>query len=988
MIGEIIKEYLVSLGVTIDKPGFGAMETTINRTSGTIQTASAGWAKNFVTAGGIIATAIAGVTASVAGLMAAVAKQDLEMEKYARRMMISKNAAFEMKHAIDALGESIQDIQITPELFSRYKALVTDGRKMKVGGDYESAMKGFRDLAFEFTRLKQEASYAMQWVGYYLMKYLSKPLADAKKTFKSFNDNIIKNMPAWTEKTARVLVYIINIGRHFWDLLKSIGKTVRDVWEEFPRGIKIASSALTAFFALLKLSPIGRMVALVGSLLLLADDYFGYMEGKQAALGPVWDKLNEYLDTAKQKINEWGRELAPVWDKFVEYLIAAKDGAAEFAEGFMTWIEKISKSEGMDTFIDTAKRLGKSLYELGDGVIEVVVESFRALFESFEKYDTAKIFSDLMEILWDVFVGLVDIISDCAETVGKWLKEIAKSETVKELIDAVVDLGGAIMELFSALTDLCKTALSDFFKGVSNKEPMFSFRDAVKIVVDVITGMTRAITNTIRELKDFFEMMKDNYTFKKFWDGMGEVVKGFTDLIVGAVGAVGKLGLALLELVNGNFKKAANLAKEAFEFGNESNKKRKFSFDGDNPTGELSAPYESNGDPGAFGNDSTGGWSYGTYQITEGTMGSFLDYLGYRIPEYKDELEKAGPVGSAAFTEKWQEIARIDPGNFGNVQKEFITDTHYAPQVEALKEIGIDLNERSKTLKEVVWSMAVQMGGYTKNIFKSALEGRGIDDITDEELIPKLYEYRKQYFSLSTPDEREAVFRRYDEDELPAALEMLRQEKEYAAAPPKAEEKEIIERITETVGETTNDFMNYANTEGEEKGIVDQIVDSAKSAGGAIMDYASELEQKIKEQIPQAEDEEKSEEKGIVDRIVDSAKSAGGTIMDYASGLGQRIKEISAETNLIKPSSAIQSMIAGADPGLLQNITGLDLYRQSSGDITNITYQIDVGGVKVENTNASPQDIGRVVAEKTLSKLNERADYILKNRTLGGGTLV
>lgn len=948
MIGEIIKEYLVSLGVTIDKPGFGAMETTINRTSGTIKTASAGWAKNFVAAGGIIATAIAGVTASVAGLMAATAKQDLEMEKYARRMMISKNAAFEMKHAIDALGESIQDIQITPELFSRYKALVADGRKMKVGGDYESAMKGFRELAFEFTRLKQEASYAMQWVGYYLMKYLSKPLADAKKMFNSFNDNIIKNMPVWTEKMARVLVYIINIGRHFWDLLKSIGKTIRDVWDEFPRGIKIASAALAAFFTLLKLSPIGRMVALIGSLLLLVDDYFGYMEGKQAALGPVWDKLNEYLGIAKQKMREWGRELAPVWDQFVKYLIAGKDGAIELGRQFLSWIRDVDRSEEFKKFTKTIKRLNKAIHDLGDGTISLIKKSFKDLNESLKKHDAMKTFSELTEKTYNSFIGLLDAIAECTEITKNWIKEIEKSETLKKLIDSVVELGNAVIATSMAFDDMNQTALSEFIKGISDKGPVISFREEIKTTAEIIEKLSRSFAEFIRFHEQLFKKVEENHTFRKFWEGIGELIRRLSDLITTTVSSVGKLGLALLELVSGNFKRAAELAREANGFGNETTKKRKFSFDGDNPTGELSAPYESNGDPGAVGNDSTGGWSYGTYQITEGTMGSFLDYLGYRIPEYKDELQKAGPVGSAAFTEKWQEIARIDPGNFGNVQKEFIADTHYAPQVEALKEIGIDLNERSKTLKEVVWSMAVQMGEYTQDIFKSALEGRSIDDIADEELIPKLYEYRKHYFSLSTPDEREAVFRRYDEDELPAALEMLRQEKEYTAVPPKAEEKGIIERMAETASETTNDLMNYVNTGNEEK----------------------------------------LEEKGIMDRIVDTAKSAGKAAMDYASGVGQRIKEMSAENNLIKPSSAIQSMIAEADPGLLQNVIGLDLYRQSGGDITNITYQIDVGGVKVENTNASPQDIGRVVADKTLSKLNERADYILKSRTLGGGTLV
>ena len=45
--------------------------------------------------------------------------------------------------------------------------------------------------------------------------------------------------------------------------------------------------------------------------------------------------------------------------------------------------------------------------------------------------------------------------------------------------------------------------------------------------------------------------------------------------------------------------------------------------------GSISAKYESNGKPGAIGRDSTGGYSYGSYQIATktGTMGTFMNYL-------------------------------------------------------------------------------------------------------------------------------------------------------------------------------------------------------------------------------------------------------------------------------------------------------------------------------------------------------------------------
>lgn len=563
MVGEMIKEYLVGLGVKVDKPGFAEFDSTVNKTSSTIASATSGWTKNFVTASGIIATALASVTTSVVGLMNAAAKQDLAMEKYARSMMVSKGAALEMKLAVDALGESVQDIQLTPELFGRYKALVADGRNMKVGGDYEATMKNFRDLVFEFTRLKQEASYALQWVGYYLNKYLAKPLSDAKASFREFNDKLIKDMPVWTEKIARALVYIINIGRHFWDLLKAIGKTVYDIWEAFPRGVKIATASLAAFFMLLKASPLSRMLALVGSLLLLVDDYFGYMEGKQAAFGDTWSKLNEYIDSGKQKMQDWGKILAPIWDNFIADLISAKNAAVDFGQKCSDWFERIGQSKELNDFVDTAKRLGSALWDLGDGIIDLISDSFSSFFDSLEKQGTAVSFTDLMERLFYIFLDLIDTISHGIEVFAGWLSELGKSEVVRDFLDAVAEFLGVIVELILAILELVNVAFRAFFGELDKTDTVFSFKDALIAVLKIITMMIRGISSLIRGLVNLFKLMKDSRVFRAFWEGLGKVVKGFTDIVLNAVSTVGKLGQALLALVTGDFKRASKLAGEA-----------------------------------------------------------------------------------------------------------------------------------------------------------------------------------------------------------------------------------------------------------------------------------------------------------------------------------------------------------------------------------------------------------------------------------------
>lgn len=919
MVGELIKEYLVGLGVKIDKPGFKEMESTINQTSSTISSATNGWAKDFVTASSIIATALASVTASVVGLMTTVAKQDLAMEKYARQMLVSKDAAMEMKQAVDALGESVQDIQLTPELYNRYKALVADGRSMKVGGDYEGTMKNFRDLIFEFTRMKQEASYAMQWVGYYLMKYLSRPLEDAKKSFRNLNDSLIKNMPVWTEKIARALVYIINVGRHFWDLLKSIGKTIYDVWDAFPRGIKIATAALAAFFVVLRASPLGRMIALVSSLLLLADDYFGYMEGKQAAMGPVWDKLNGYIDTGKQKFTEWGKALAPVWDKFVEYLVLAKDGAVELSGKISEWIEEVSQYKEMQDFVDTLKELGSSVFDLCGAISEFTGVVFKEFVKSLQKHDVVKRFIESLTALCKELNTIIKVISE----VFKWL---SKSQIVKDLIDAFGDLIGVLIDLLPLILNFLLIG------------KIFKFIKILRVAIKYLGGMFKNLGGVGRAIMKIFKSIKDGKGFEGFWKNMGGIIKELKGIVVDCLGSVGKLGLALLALASGDWSKARRLAKEALGFGeSKAEAGGRFDFNGDEPTGQLSSLGESGsleGDPAAFGTDSTGGPSFGAYQIAQRTMPSFLSYLDGYNPEYANRLRAIGSIDGGAFLDEWRKIANENPEGFKKLQHDFVRDNLYNKAINSISSrTGMDVSSRSKTLQEVVWSLAVQHGAGSgrigeqddgaARIFERAFEKLG-DSADDEDYIKLLYELRKEYFSQSTPDERQAVWNRYDNIEMPAALDMLRAEREY-------EERKKKEQIT-------NVESQFLNKDGE---------------------------------VPQYEFRNPP------------ADMHEPTIIDI-------VREWWNSWHILPTSFDKDNVFANCDPIMLNRLMGgaAAAYSQSYGgtNIKNINYQIKVGDVIVGKTDASPQEIGQAVANETLIRLQSDVEQVASNRIFSGVT--
>ncbi|MGM9570885.1 MAG: hypothetical protein ACI3ZR_01535, partial [bacterium] len=333
---DIIKEYLVALGVKIDQPGFNQFDATLKKTDQKIAASSASWAKDFKKAGIAIAASIGSIVTATGGLLKNIAKTDMEMEKYSRSMMLGKKAATEMRFALDAMNESVENVRMIPELREQFKALLSDSRRMAPPADMQKQLKDMRAIIFEFTRMKQEAAYALNWIGYYIMKNFSGPLKDIKKGLKSFNDRIIHDMPRWTAKVASFVTSVINIGLSVFRLIKDIGKGLKDVWDTFSVGVKAAIASLSLLFAFINMSPIGRFMTLISGLLLLLEDFYGYIDGKDAALGPLWQKMIDKAEEAKPYIKDF-------WQVFIENLESADESVKE-------WYKTLRESEDMKSF--------------------------------------------------------------------------------------------------------------------------------------------------------------------------------------------------------------------------------------------------------------------------------------------------------------------------------------------------------------------------------------------------------------------------------------------------------------------------------------------------------------------------------------------------------------------------------------------------------------------------------------------------------------
>lgn len=183
--------------------------------------------------------------------------------------------------------------------------------------------------------------------------------------------------------------------------------------------------------------------------------------------------------------------------------------------------------------------------------------------------------------------------------------------------------------------------------------------------------------------------------------------------------------------------------------------------------GGMSAQFESGGrGSSAVGWDSTGGTSYGKYQIATktGTMKRFMDFLQSANPQAYQALSQAGPADAGKtgkFAQVWQQIAK--DGTLGTSEYDFIKKTHYDVGVSGIRNSNLKgMLGSSKALQEVMWSTSVQHGGGgASSIFNDVYK----DGMSETDLIKAIYAKRSTKFGSSTAEVRASVINRFGREQ-------------------------------------------------------------------------------------------------------------------------------------------------------------------------------------------------------------------------------
>jgi hypothetical protein len=227
---SVMREYLVSLGFSIDNTSMRKFDDALRTAAQQVERYTGSMAKGAVTAGAAVVTALGSIGAGVLGLVDNVASADLSFQIFARRMFMGVEGARHMKMALDQLGVSAEDVLWGPkELRDRYRALIDVQKQVESGfggtAGTEKALKQFRDLTAVVAQMELALKVGVRgFVGNLITQLFGDGQAQAK--LQEWLKWLIANIPRMSQDLASTLAPSL---KNIWQIFVDLGAILRDI---------------------------------------------------------------------------------------------------------------------------------------------------------------------------------------------------------------------------------------------------------------------------------------------------------------------------------------------------------------------------------------------------------------------------------------------------------------------------------------------------------------------------------------------------------------------------------------------------------------------------------------------------------------------------------------------------------------------------------------------------------------------------------------
>lgn len=395
-MSNILEEYLVRIGAEVDKDAFAGAAKAINNLSGML-----GKLGSILKYGAIFA-GLAKVTEAVTDNIKAVASADLEYQKLAQSMWVTKDTAKTLSVVLKTMGASQEDVAWVPELREQFFRLRQEMAELSTPADADGQLAWIREIGYDVQSLQLKLKMFKEWVVYYLIKELQPYIKEFQEFIRWLNDKFGKSLPALARKVASVLASVVRVAMSLVKALKWVFEGIYNFIDALPSKTKALVAVFAVVGAAIMAGPFGLMMMAIGTALIMLEDFFGYLEGRESSntLKPLWKWLTDENNPLRRLIEKLKEGIAFILEKLTELL------------------EKVFTEERQEKLKKTVANIAKGVAEIAEGLATIVESIFG------KKYPVVKKF-------WDFFLTaigkVVDKVLTLTNSMGHLMRALGKA---------------------------------------------------------------------------------------------------------------------------------------------------------------------------------------------------------------------------------------------------------------------------------------------------------------------------------------------------------------------------------------------------------------------------------------------------------------------------------------------------------------------------------------------------------------------------------
>ena len=292
---DIIKEYLIKLGIDISSNEISKMEKSLSRIDKGIVDFFKRWNNAFL----LFSKQYIKIVSRIIRFNTEVAQNDMYLQRWAKTMYLTADSAKALDRTLSAMGldvEDLRDVALNPELTRQYKELIQLSKSLTVGESFEKAAKHFREINFEFQRLKVIVEYFKEKIVAYTWRFME---SSAGKNFalmiRKFSDFGVSIMDRASQKIGLFFSRIITVATRLMELGHGIYITfiepIMKFFDSMGSWGKIFVSTFTEIGLAILAGPFGKVFLVVQKFVELIDDIMVWEQGGKSAFGGLYDKM-------------------------------------------------------------------------------------------------------------------------------------------------------------------------------------------------------------------------------------------------------------------------------------------------------------------------------------------------------------------------------------------------------------------------------------------------------------------------------------------------------------------------------------------------------------------------------------------------------------------------------------------------------------------------------------------------------------------------